>query len=316
MKPAATISLVVVAVLTTVVIEEIRIKKLRAEILRLGSLPTDQPITITPEDILKRETPLPGRPPEKPTEFEPKPTPPAETPDPVVPEVTPPTVSSGRQVPAEYPEPLEDRIKEIALGPYSDLHYELGLSNRERAYLSDLLSERMQEQQRYSMAWIEGSPEVRKEIESEMTKALAASDEKVRAFLGDDEDFELFQLYHEMQPARSLVAQLIPLMDHEGVSLELADEQKLVVAMHEARTAVEGIDWSSAEALRAVAEGDAKERFEKEWAERTEALKVSLPEFLDENTVEVVLSGREQVKATLLESLESAIETIEGAGEE
>ena len=37
------------------------------------------------------------------------------------------------------------------------------------------------------------------------------------------------------------VAQLVPLMDQQGVSLELEDEKKLVAAIHEARIEADGV---------------------------------------------------------------------------
>jgi hypothetical protein len=313
MKPAATITLVVVAVLTTVVIEEIRIKKLQAEVLRLGRLPTDQPINMTPEDILARETPLPGRPPEPAPPLDPAPEP---TPDPVTPptpEPAPEPMTPGmRNVPESFPEPTDERVKEAALSPYSDLHYQLGLTNRERVYLDELLAERLLKQQELAQAWIEASGEARGEVEQQMGRHLDESDQTLRTFFKREEDYETFATYHSMQPERLMVGQLIPLMDQEGISLELEKEHQLVAAMHQARVDASGIDWNSAEALQAVVAGDAKSRFEKEWAARTESLRTSLPEFLDEKTMAVIMASREKLKATTLEALDSAIETISG----
>jgi len=317
MKPAATISIVVVAVLTTVVIEELRIHKLRTEVLRLGKLPTDQPVSITPEEIIARETPLPGRetaalkkPPEVPsTAEEATSTQPSETPSKASP------FSGGRTVPDDYPEPSEERIKEVALGPYSNLHYELGLTNRQRAYLDDLLGDRQIKQQAFAQAWVGAEGLERSKIEIEMSAHLAESDDALKAFFGKESDYRTFVVYHAMQPERSMLAQLLPMMDQQGVTLEISDEQKLVAAMYEARVEAEGIDWNSADALKAVVAGDAKERFETEWLARNEYLATALPEFLDEKTVSVVAEGLEQLKTTILESLDAAIEAVNGSAE-
>lgn len=313
MKPAATISLVIVAVLTTVVIQELRIKDLKKEIVRLGKLPTNQPVSITPEEILAGETKLPT-PPGSPAASNAGI--PATDEGPGTgskPEVTPPAELPGlRKLPEDYPKPSEDEIKQAALGPYSALHYDLGLNNQERVYFDDLLRVRQSKQQELAQAWITADDEGREEIEAQMETQLTGSDEAIRTFLRRDEDFELFAAYHAMQPERMTVAQLVPLMDQQGVSLELEDEKKLVAAMHEARMEADGIDWNSAEALQAVVNGDARKRFEQEWSSRTEALRSKLPELLDEKTIEVVMAGREQLKANLDESLESAIEMING----
>lgn len=315
MKPAATISIVVVAVLTTVVIEEIRIKQLRAEILRLGQIPTDQPVTITPDDILARETPLPGMPavaPEKPipfSELEAIPTPPATA------EATAPALLGMRNVPADYPQPSEERIKEVALGPYSDLHYELGLNNQERVYFDDLLGQRQAKQQELALAWVDADEAGRIGIEKDMLLHLDESDEAIKAFLGREADYKTFVSYHAMQPERLMLGQLIPLMDEQGVALELAAEQNLVATMYEARLAAGGIDWNSADALKAVVAGDAKARFEKEWSARNDHLQKALPEFLDEKTIGVIMASRGQIKDTILESLDSAIEAVNGPAE-
>ncbi|MBK1828670.1 hypothetical protein [Haloferula rosea] len=319
MKPAVTISLVVVAVLTTVVIEEIRIKQLRAEVLRLRQIPTDQPVKITPDDILAKETPLPGKKPlapVDPTEVTEKPDSTATTDTPAASPTPAPTGLPGtRNVPADYPEPSEERIKEVALGAYSDLHYDLGLNNQERVYLDDLLGDRLAKQQQFAQAWVGADEADRAAIEEQMAAHRAESDEALKTFFGRDADYQAFVTYHAMQPERTMLSQLIPMMDQQGVSLELADEQKLIAAMYEARMAAKGIDWNSTDALKAVVAGDAKARFDKEWTARNEFLADILPDFLDEKTIEVLTESRKQLKETIIESLDSAIEAINGSPE-
>lgn len=318
MKPAATISIVVVAVLTTVVIEEIRIKQLRAEVLRLSQLPTDQPVTITPEDIIAKETPLPGMPPvspEDPTAFGESEN---DAPFTETTEETPASLAplpGMRNVPEAYPPPSDEKIKEVALGPYSDLHYEFGLTNRERVYFDDLLGQRQTKQQELALAWVAADEAGRLQIEKDMLLQIDESDEAIKAFLDKEADYKTFVSYHAMQPERLMLGQLIPLMDEKGVALELAAEQNLVATMYEARLAAGGIDWNSADALKAVVEGDAKERFEKEWSACNEHLQESLPKFLDEKSIEVIMASRGQIKEAILESLESAIEAVNGPAE-
>lgn len=293
MKPAVAISAVVIGVLVTVVIEETRIKKLRDEITRLRALPEPEALP----------APAPAPAPEPVAAAgegeQPAPTPP------------PPTPAPGlRNVPENYPAPDEERIQKVALSPYSQLHYALNLTNRERAYFEDLLGARRLEQQELAGQWIDALPDDRIGIEQSMDEIDKLTEGRVRDFLENDGDFQAYLTYHAMQPERELLSQLAPVMDQKGVVLELDKELKLIEAMHQSRTSAEGIDWNSLEGIKAVAEGGAMERFTEEWDKQGELLSAAIGEFLEEAEVEALLAAREQVKGIRIESLESAIEAI------
>lgn len=308
MKPQSAIATVVVAVLATIVIEESRIARMRKEILRLQALPTDTAAIEFAEP-----------PPERPG----KAIPPAENPDPDAdpdaqvlpdPDAAPraggdpkPTRFRGlRTVPDDYPEPDPERIKRMALGTYSNLYRELALTPRESAFFDDLLLARDATQQDLAMKWLEATPDQRPATAQEMADSLSSSDQNVRAFLGRESDFETFAAFIALQPERQLLAQLSPMMEAANVALELDKEQKLVEAMHRARVGTGSLDWTSPDALAALAAGGAAARFESEWARQDAALKPEVAKFLSAAETAAFFEAREQLGASTKASLADA----------
>jgi hypothetical protein len=304
MKPAVAITAVVIAVLATVVVEETRIKKLQDEITQLRALPPREPgpgpsVAAEPDEGELPETPAA---------------------DPVAEPAAPPPVPGLRTVPENYPAPEEDRIREVALSPYSQLHYSLNLTNRERAYFEDLLTSRRLEKQQLAGQWIDALPEDRLGIEKSMKEINSMTDDRIRAFLGDEDDFETYLAYDRMQPERELLSQIAPVMDQPletedgttepGVVLELEKELKLIEAMHQARKAAGGTNWNSIDGMNAMVEPDALERFKEEWTQTGEILAAEIGTFLDETEARRFLAAREQVMAAQLETLEAAIEAV------
>lgn len=293
MKPAAAISAVVVAVLVTVVIEETRIKQLNDEIIRLRALPVPEETPVTEPSSAAAPDPAVPDAEEAPA--------PAEVPEPA---------PGLRQVPESYPAPDKKRIQEVAQSPYSQLHYELNLTNRERSYLEELLFARQLEQQQLAGRWLDALPEDRATIEKSITEIDTMTMDRVREFLGDEADFATFTAYHDRQPDREQLAKLAPMMDQEGVALELEKELAIIDAMHEARSDAGAIDWDSLAGMKAIAEGGALERFEEEWAKTGENLSARLGDLLDEKEAAAFTAAREQLKEAQLETLKDAIEAV------
>lgn len=297
MKPVVAISAIVIAVLVTVVIEESRIKNLQDEITRLRALP---PPGTTP--------PAPAAPP---AGDEPNPADPASPPE--TPETTPtPPVAGLRTVPSDYPEPEQSKTQQLATGPYAQLHLELGLTNREAAYLDEVLTAQDLKMGQLGASWLQALPDDRALVESAMQDAADETMARIRHFLGSDEDFATFSAYHAMQPERELLAQVLPIIDQQGIAFELEDEQKALAALHQAREAVGGIDWSAPEAIQAIAKGEAVKRFEEEWAKQGELLKSALADFMETSEAEAFLAAREQVGALQLESVKETAAAVGG----
>ncbi len=304
MQTRYVLALVIVAVLATVAIEETRIARLQAEIIRLRELPPAPIPAPTPAP-----TPEPGSR-DIPTESAAAPD--ASGPDPPSPAApstdTPPT---GRQLPPDFPEPDENLSNIIALGPNSALYYELNLTNRERAYLEDLIQRRAATEADFAMKWMAASPEDRSTIEIALTPEIEKFDKAIAAFLNNDVAFATFQEHQRRAPERGMVDEIRPLIDQDGISLELQQENQLTEALYQARIESNSINWNAPEALPVIAEGNAPELFETQWNARTELLTAMLPDFLSEEEATAVLKARAQLKEPRLESVRMATSTME-----
>ncbi|MGB6219622.1 hypothetical protein [Haloferula sp.] len=299
MKPQYVIALVVVAVLATVVIEETRISKMRAEIIRLQALPDSRP---APE-------PEPAEPA---VEIPPSPEPSIEP----TPEVAPaPAATLGRVIPKDFPDPDDATIKRLAVDPYSDFAYEIGLNNRERAYLDELLAQRTRALQETAAKWMAADSSGRDDLEDDITLIIANSDDQIATFLNNEQDAKAFANYHAMQPEREQLTAMAADLDAAGATLEIEKEKQLIEALYQARVGTGSLDWNSTAGLIALDEGGTLEQFETEWTAQGNALKGLLPKFLSETEMTAVLLSREQRKAEMIASLELVIEAINGGGE-
>ena len=300
MKTSVAISAVVLSVLVTVVIEEKRIADLRAEVIRLRALPPRER-TVEPE--VEETPPVPAV--EEPAEIA------APLPEPVVPAPVPvPSAGSGRRVPDDFPEPDAELAKALAASPSADLHYQLGLTNRERAYLESLVQRMELVRQDAVGAWLDAGKPAEPPVVEQVEKAVRPELEAVRGFFQRPQDFELFRYFEERRSARNLMEEMRPLLDGQGVALDRDQERLLVEALHAARVEVEALDWQSAAALDAVLAGGAEERFESDWQRQGERLAKSLPEFLEPGVVEAVLRSRERLKESQQEALKVALEVV------
>lgn len=300
MKTSVAISAVVLSVLVTVVIEERRIADLRAEVIRLRALPArERPM----EPEVEEEPPVPMM--AEPEELAPP------APPPVTPEPAPARSNgSGRHVPDDFPEPDEELIKTLAASPSADLHYQLGLSNRERAYL-DALQQRMELARQDAVgAWLDAGKPAEPPVVERVEAAVEPDLRAVRDFFQRPQDFELFRYFEARRSARNLLEEMRPLLDGQGVALDRDQERLLVEALHAARVEAGALDWQSAAALDAVVAGGAEERFEGDWQRQGERLAKSLAEFLEPTVARAVLRSREGLKESQREALKVALEVV------
>ena len=311
MKPQHAIAFIVVAVLATVAIEETRISKLRAEIIRLQAIPLDKPSNISEivsnteevivdSDVVNQE--------EKPTP------PPSETPTETETEA-PPAISTGRVIPSDFPEPDETIVKKLALSPYSGFFLDMGLNNRECAYLAELLERRSNTLQDTAGKWMTAPPSERAALEDTMTLIMAKNDEQIATFLGNETDSKAFARYHAMQPEREQLAAMAGALDAAGATLDMDKEQQVIEALYQSRVGTGSLDWNSPAGLKAIGEGGALERFEKEWETQSQALIGLLPKFLSETEAAAALQARETSKEAMVASIESAVEAINRGSE-
>lgn len=302
MKPSLAISAIVIAVLATIAIEEYRISELRGELIRLRAIRDDPSLTdATP--------PKPSTTPATAGEAQAPPVEPAGAAEPPA-AATPAPVPGQRQIPDDFPAPSDDEIKASALGPYSDLHYQLGLSNRARAYLEELLIRRSTTQQDLAMKWVKSSDAERPAAKQALHTALEKNDAEIKAFLNRDTDFETFSAFQSMHAERQMLSQLNLLMGQEGIALELAKEKQLITAMYQARIGASALEWDSPAALPVIAAGGALERFDREWEAQSLALKAAVASILTEQEAISFLASREQLKNSIRSSIEAAAQAL------
>lgn len=294
MKPVTALSLVVIAVLATVVIEETRIKKLQAEIIALRALRA--PAASAPAAPI----PAPAAP-AAPMGDETVAPPSAPAPVSPAPAAVPP-----RHLPAEYPDPDLTRIQQLAVGDRASLYLEFGLTSREQAYLEDLIAEWKLGRTRLCGQWLGADEASRPAIMESIQQAEEGATATLRAFFGNDEEFNRMLQHLAAQPERELVRQMTPLMDAKGIALERAKEEQLIEALFRLRDVVGDIDWSSPAALEFIAAGTARDRFSASWEQTQKALPQLLATFLTTEEAAAVIEARASLHDGLLESLPPA----------
>jgi hypothetical protein len=300
MKPGILISIVVTAILVTVVIEETRIKKLQSEIVRLRELPVRKTPVAATEEKEPAEPPLPASEPQPDLGGEPPASP------------VPPVVVGQRQIPADFEKPDDEVVHQLSQGPYAQLHLRLGMTNPEAAYLDKLLKDEAIAVRKLTAEWLTAEAAARPSLEEAIVEAQKAGDGEIHRFLGNDEDFATFSAYRERQPERELLAQLLPLIEQKGVVLEIDKEHALVDALHDARMKSGGIDWNSPSAMGIYAAGNAVERFERQWDGVGEKLRSTLAGVLEPAQLEAVLAARDQLKQPRMDNIKATAAAMSG----
>lgn len=282
MKPATTLSLVVIAVLTTLVVEERRIKDLRSQLIDLRALRAENaastPQTASPE---AKGTPEPE----------------AEA-DELV----------GHQLPPDFPAPDLEQIKALALGDRADLYLEMGFTSTEQAYVEMIVTTQLKRQQELAAAWLAAAPEERESIDAELNQLKGEADDALRAFLNNDEELALLKEGLSLQADRDHYKQLVPFLTIQGVTFDKAKEDRFIEAMHEIRRTLGAIDWNSPDALAYHATGNAGMKFREEWKRTGEALEDVLPVFLTEKEVDAVFAARKEVFESWIEMISPTVE--------
>ncbi len=257
MKPAATLSLVVIAVLATVVVEETRIRNLRIELEDLRSL--------------------------RAAEVDAMAEPPA------------PEVAASRQLPPDFPEPTDEQIQALATSDRADLYLDLGLNSTEQVYVDGLISGLRMQQQELAAAWLAAPVGERMAYETRMREAEEETDTALREFFQNEDDLAALRAGLSMQPDRDLYRQLAPYLSVQGATLTKTKEARFIEALHQIRMTIGGMDWNSPEALPFHATGTAPERFEEEWKKIDDGLKKVLPVFLEPREVEAIAAARKEL---------------------
>ncbi|MBB5350472.1 hypothetical protein HNR46_000696 [Haloferula luteola] len=270
MKPATSFSLLLIAVLATVVVEERRIKDLRKQLDELRALRE-----ATPSATL-----------EPPVESEPLALPP-----------------SQRTLPKDFPLPTDEQIKELALSDRADLYLQLGLTSTEQAYVESIVKAMRQTQQELAVAWVSSDQDAQGGLIAKMNEAEAEADTALRAFFNNESDIATFRDGLAMQADIELYHQLSPYLAVQGATFNKAKETAFIEALHQIRTTIGGIDWNSPEALPFFSTGSAEQRFDEEWEKIDDGLKTVMPVFLNGHEIEAVVSARKELYDSMHHSL-------------
>lgn len=297
MKPSHTFGLVLLAVAATVAIEESRMAQLRS---RLDSLEAS-----ASKAAASSGSPASGS--TVATDSEPQPSRVRERPD------AKPDATAKKAEEDDDSEDLSKTVRKMWENPagrsmmnqgvkmavammYGDFIEGLELSKEETEYFRNLLGQEMADQQEIGIKMMSASPEEQTKLAEEISKRAKDNEEEIKKFLNNEEDYKKFQAYKDRLPERQQLDGLRATMASKQVSLDPASEEKLVEAMHRARTQPNVVDYSGAKGFEELSKGNAVEAFEENWARQQENLKKEVSGVLDEKQMEAFTEYQQQMK--------------------
>ena len=121
---------------------------------------------------------------------------------------------------------------------YGKLYDRLQLEGADRQDFKNLLTERMRAELEMSFQMMAGdfSQQQSGAALEELRKANTASDQKIQAFLSNENDYKAFQTWEQTKADRMLLNMGMPAFASAGEPLTVAQEDQLVSAMFAART--------------------------------------------------------------------------------
>lgn len=314
MKTPYAIGLVAASVLITIVIEESRIKSLRADLKAEEKSAVAKAVATSagesinaPEEIAPPARTKSKRP-------EPKPAVPATETE----SVEDSLAKTARKM---WDNPagksmLNQGVK-MAVGMfYQDFIDGLDLSKEETDYFKTLLGKEMSDQQELGMKMLGATDDERKALTDEITKRGKDAEEEIRKFLNSDEDFKKYTDYKNHLPERQQLDGIRATLSSKGVPLDAETETRLVDAMYRARTESKAPDFSGPGAMDELAKGNIVETFEKSWAAQQETLKAEAGKILSEPQLAAFQEYQKQAKEMQLMGLKMAEKMMPGKKDE
>jgi hypothetical protein len=121
---------------------------------------------------------------------------------------------------------------------YGKLYSRLQLENLDKEDFKNLLGERMRAELEMSIQMMGGefSPQQSAAAAADLKKAKDANDQKIRAFLNNETDYQTFQKWEQTKPERMMLNVGGTAFAAAGEPLTVAQEDQLVSAMFTART--------------------------------------------------------------------------------
>lgn len=295
MKPSHCFGIVLLAVLATAAIEESRMASLRTRLEEIGATAARAPAAAS--DPLAGSSPAaPDAPPARVRER------PATKPTEAEEAGESDAGDFAKTVRKMWDNPagksmMNQGMKMAVAMMYGDfIDNNLGLSTEEADYFRGLLGKEMTDQQELGMKMMGASPEEQTKLAQEIAKRSKESEEAIKAFLNNEEDYEKFTAYKERLPERQQLDGLRSLMASQQVPLDAASEEKLVEAMHRARTQSATADFNGPKGFEEIAKGNAVERFEQDWVRQQEVLRKEAGGILDEKQMKAFVEYQEQMK--------------------
>ncbi len=311
MKPPQVLVLVALAVATTVAVEEFRISSLRE---RLGVTATKEPaIAALPAQVtvaddgkssLKTKSNLDvGA---------------------AASVITPPVLDApilGKTFASNARKMMENPAAKSMMSQgtkvavalmYQDFIDGMKLSKEEADYFKNLLAREVGNQQELGVKMMEASPEERKVLADDSKKRSEETQQDIRKFLNNEDDYKAFNAYKNRIPERRQLDGIRTAMTTKGVPLDAAVESKLIDAMYRARTEAEteGPDLTGPNAVEDLKNGDLAGNFEKTWANQEELLAKETEELLSPAQVAAFQEYRQQMKEMQLMQIKMAEEMV------
>ncbi|MFC7337020.1 hypothetical protein ACFQY0_07520 [Haloferula chungangensis] len=209
---------------------------------------------------------------------------------------------------------MSQGVKMAVAMMYEDYVESLDLSEEEEKHFRDLLGREMMNQQEISMKLMSAKAEERAALVEEMTKRNRESEEDIKTFLNNEEDFEAYQSYKERLPERQQLEGLRATMSAKNAAMDETTESQLIEAMHKARTQPGLADFSGKNAILEVGKGNLSERFEESW-ESQQAMLRNEVDFLSEPQKEAFFEYQDQMKEFQMMGVKMTEQMMEKQGE-
>jgi|GEM_PF-3788961 len=203
---------------------------------------------------------------------------------------------------------MNQGVKAMTSVWYADLIEQFALSEEEGDYFLSLKASMLADQQQFGIRMMGAKDAAeRQAIVDEMNQSKEDHREAVRTFLNHDEDFATYEAFEDRLPERQQLDGLRTSLAGAGAPLREDQEAGLVEAMYRARQEQpQATDWNGTGGLEAIADGNARARFESEWEQSSRRVAGEVGGVLDDAQMEAFRTYQQQLKEMQLMGLEMA----------
>lgn len=195
---------------------------------------------------------------------------------------------------------------------YQDFVDGLQLSKEEGEYFKNLLGKEISDQQELGMKMLGATAEEQKSLAEELLKRNNETQDEIKKFLNNDEDYKAFTDYKNHLPEHQQLDGIRSAMSAKAVPLDSETESKLVEAMYRSRTESKAPDFSGPNAMSEMTKGNLVKNYEKSWAIQQEALRAETGKILNEAQMSAFQEFQKQAKEMQLMGLKMAEQMMGG----